>query len=899
MILSHKKFPVKILVSFLILTVFLGTLKSFYDVKAAIESNKITLDDTFQFLEYTHPLGVDEQMLHDIMDATGELATISYRETVFIDLPDSNHVSPVIAHRFETLSSNEIEVIAGNLPNKIGDVFIDEQLAKGFGWEIGDVISLSHTTLFETNTFNIVGIGHSKRYRSELKAVSEDQHLLADGFIYINSNIKENAQSNTVLISTDKPLLTSHALDNVETELTSSRFERLSKPQLDRLHVLLNDLNIEKQKQLEILAVEQEQLSIIQLSLQDSHSEIESSLGEIAESFSLTFGAQDLQTKLDTLKRVVADLKVSEVTDVEKILAEKSEQLTLIETEISDLQNQLDKTSDQLIISTLSQKILELESSLELLKVEILELQDTLALNVEAIGAYEHELNRIQSGIEEYTNQRSLFQKNQSDFWIRHDSTKAYYDSEIEKIEYQISILENQQKGSGSIQFGNALVIGHEGYMSQLVGYGNRLNTVIILMWLVVALILSYIFAYNNENRNSKSISNAQKIVYTIVFAVVTSLIGTLISYPIVPQIYKMLLISNDFVVVKRSFVQLLDTDFILKAVSVIIATLLIQKLITSVNTIKVSSFKKSQQFVLKGKFWQKLTVQSRLRIRVILKNFPKIFVLAAISLLLVVQLMIGLTQNVNLISKDNAGTFIQFNEAISTRHHDIDDAMKKDFLMVSIFNVQMDTEILTIMSVPDDETLTNWFDFKSTHSDHSNTLKQNEVVLSKTYATRNNLDVGSNIRLSIEGLKVEFTITSLVNNTSENILLVSRKTMEQALKKEVSPDIALLPNGENGNLQDFQILTRDKFMSDSTDSIKKFDVLALIKNIVLVLVFIIIQSHIIETLVNISQTNEQFYQRFNFGEKKVLTDVVIMYLWIFSFIVGFSILGFLLFSIL
>jgi len=323
----------------------------FSGLQAAAPDMRVTEDTYFDDanlmdIRVISTMGLTGEDLEAIEAVEGvALVEGTYMEDVYSGEEGSQSVLHVEAVS-ETM--NQVDVIAGELPTKAGECFLDQVYADSMGYEPGDTLEITvedeDDSYLLHRTLTVTGTGYSPCYIAVDRGSTTLGTGSLSGFVYVTAD-EFDSDIYTVVYVQVEGAKDEMAYTDAYDDLVAEVLERIEAIEDVRCEVRYTEIIGEAESEIEEAEQEvadgKEELADAKEQLEDSKTEAESEL-EAAESELL-----DAQEQLESGKTELEDSK-SEVAEAESELEDGETTLSENEETLADAQSQLSEALDTL-----------------------------------------------------------------------------------------------------------------------------------------------------------------------------------------------------------------------------------------------------------------------------------------------------------------------------------------------------------------------------------------------------------------------------------------------------------------------------------------------------------------------------------------------------------------------
>lgn len=282
-------------------------------------------DSSVLDFQLRHSLGIDDEMIKAFREITGQRVygisdTDSYVESEHFD-----DVVKVI--EFDPNTEDDITIVEGRKPRKKGEVLVDAVMKDLYHMKLNDAIIMKSNELYEHQTLQIVGFIESSLFMNLERGQTRLGSGGVSGFIYpFTPERKEKEAFYTaarfVLEDNTDVKEVQEKIKHKEKTLSQERFERLIKPEKEKLQNAQTSLEEQKKDGYARFAIEKKRLDDANRLLTDTESELEMALLE----FQMELPAGNLHDKWEVVKRNID----SEFVKQEGLILEAEEKLAKI-----------------------------------------------------------------------------------------------------------------------------------------------------------------------------------------------------------------------------------------------------------------------------------------------------------------------------------------------------------------------------------------------------------------------------------------------------------------------------------------------------------------------------------------------------------------------------------------
>lgn len=304
------------------------------------------------------------------VEALEELPGVEFAEGAFYtDVFSQSGETQKVLH-VESLNKkvNQLKISEGTMPQKSGELFLDQSYASKEGYQIGDTISLKEEedgSLLKENTFTVTAIGSSPLYISFDRGNTTMGSGEIDGFAYIVpedfdqevfTQIYLQAHGAKELISyTDSydSLIerVQEKLEEISGERCEIRYAEVMDTAREKLADAGKELEDGKKEAEEKLADAKKELDDAEKELEDGQKEYDDGVKQLADAKAeIEDGKQqlsDARTKIEDGKRQLADAR-AQLASGRQQLAEGKQQFQTAQATVQSNQQQLEQGKQQL-----------------------------------------------------------------------------------------------------------------------------------------------------------------------------------------------------------------------------------------------------------------------------------------------------------------------------------------------------------------------------------------------------------------------------------------------------------------------------------------------------------------------------------------------------------------------
>lgn len=833
-------------------------------------------------LEYSHALGIDVEMINALEGLTGHQAKGVIEDYGFAALTRGDLVVRMFA--YSDVTALDLNLKAGRLPEKEAEAFVDEQMMERQGLNIGDTIQFKGTTIFSTTTLTIVGVGSSNLYLNDSRGNSSLGSGDVEGFIYALTPPKNANIYTTVRFETSDATALTQAIKSGDETISEGRFTRIHQPRLDELTTIYQGLENEKESAIAGLNQERYRLESMQLNLQDAHSEMESAINEMAGTLGLEFGAQSLELKLETLKRVGGDTYSNTLISLETKRLEHESEISTLETLVASKREDINNTTDPDLLITLNQELemllkdlAEKTTDLEDVTVEIVELQ-------EDIDGFNLDTGRIELGIETYESNLKQYQSQYTRYLSSRDATTADYDKQLREIENEMNHIQTLEYGLGDIQAQDQFVEGYHDSMLESDSVERvGLNAPLLLLLLITVVAYSYF-----RRRNVLSLKESQKVAHrplpdTLVIFGISFTIGTILGFFIIPNF----LYDNYLNVYHMpDLIHVYSIKNVFKSSLVVLLSLSmaygIHRLLPKWD---LKPRRKGLWFERFIKVWPKLSVSTRLKIRFLNSHKLKFFLWA--MLLAIVLSVFNATvlyhkelKHVNAKQVDEITHYDAIQYLSDT--NDLSNEEGTTQLGITLKNVNVSGNFTSLFVLNNDEDIDLWVSLLDAKSGKPIILGNTGISLPINLSKTLGIGVGDSLTLHLDGSLETFVIKSVHKQYLGSTIYMSSNAYVQAVGKPLVTNAVLLKDAN------FDLKTHDDILTqESVSAVRSVRYLysrydreiESHKNLIMypigisAMALLVIANLLYESLFLNTRKNLDIYLRLGFSDKKYRLD--------------------------
>lgn len=757
-------------------------------------ANNYMLESNALNLEYRHTLGIDKEMVQQLSSITNSQAVGVIDDYSFVRKNHKELVTRVVS--LNDVTKNDLTLISGTLTVNDGEALVDSMLIETENLKLNDTLEILGNDTFGSSVVKVVGFVTSNLYMTQDRGTSSLGLGKVDGFIYAKGLDVKSDLFTSVRFNSDLQRDYEKVLKDSESLITNARMERISSPIMSEIQARQDALDAEIFKSNQTFKQREQKLDQVQLALQDAHSELELSIGEIANDFELNFGPQSLQSKHDTLLRLVEDLNSNEllsVTDNQKVTQEA---LKLEEEKLSSLELKISETKDEEKLKVLQEEKKGIELSINDIKLDLEQLnREILEIN-DRVSTYKLELSRINNGIATYNDEFKSYQNLYAAFLKEKDSASANFDKIQEVINLDKSSVETLEKGKGILRTREEVIVGYREFLDD----SERIMEIGRFLPMILFLALSFVvYVY----AKLKKIENIKHILKTLGILGLAMGLGLVLGYLVVPRtlysIYRNVYLTPTIILdfsAKPALMPILMT---------VVSTVVIGVLSKIYFSVKNFSIEKPLVIEKVSSLWNKMSITNRLRVR----NFSKMkisFILITTVFSIVLALLFSsINYKLELYRQNKSGfnNTYQFDGVMAASENfknydpNIQEVLPINFKKISVESVNASLYIFE-----DGLNIDRWISLKD-EKDNKIFLNSQSVVISDSLSKFLNINSGDSLILEIDDESYSFEVSKISYDEHIPAVFMSHDYYQSITGKDIGINSVLFKVKGGGSINE------------------------------------------------------------------------------------------------
>ncbi|MDE8279817.1 ABC transporter permease [Erysipelothrix rhusiopathiae] len=754
---------------------FVGIRVTGYDMRAT--GDRYMKESEVMDLEYRHSLGIDQAMLEQLSDIVDGDAVGVYDGDAFIGLRDVDGVMKVIEINQQT--EKDITLVDGRMPTQKNEVVVDKVLHEHRGFELGDTLKLKKNDVFKPANLKIVGFAESSLYMNLERGQSKIGSGNVLGFMYgldLDKEIDVFTSARFVFGEDVDIEAQKDRIKEQEAAISSQRFDRASKPDVEKLQDAQKELDQKRLEADQEFAKGAQTLTQTRLQLQDAHEELENGILELSSQP----GPGDLQTKLDSAVRRFAQT-VGERENIlkgyEAELTKGQEQynsgLAALEAkraEIDALKENVDtlpepqKTEALKAIATFEKTEATLiDSKAELDKNEA-EIKAGFESLEQGKAKFKEGQTRIQKGIQEYNLGLKSLTEAERDFDLKKSDVYGQIESGQKTIDEGLKELEEADHGKLYLLDREDVLIGYREFYQD----SDRIEAIgqvfpLIFFGVAILVTLSTVTRMVDESRMQMGVykalgyswlASAMKFVgFTGLAWVLGSILGLIMGFYMIPTLiynaYRIMYLTPE-----------LESGFVWSYAAVPLLISFVSSVgVAMVKSMSVSREKaanllrpplpKSGQRILLERipmFWDRLSFLYKVSLRNLFRNKTR-FAMTVVGIGGCCGLLItgfGIKHSIYSIVDKQFDEVVQYDgmvlydQDISTENITVTESIH-----IATEAAKVDDLDVTLYVAEDFKALPNFIQLKDRHTKEPISVEKDPIVITEKLSILKNVDVG------------------------------------------------------------------------------------------------------------------------------------------------------------
>lgn len=835
---------------------FVGIRVTGYDMRAT--GDRYMKESEVMDLEYRHSLGIDQAMLEQLSDIVDGDAVGVYDGDAFIGLRDVDGVMKVIEINQQT--EKDITLVDGRMPTQKNEVVVDKVLHEHRGFELGDTLKLKKNDVFKPANLKIVGFAESSLYMNLERGQSKIGSGNVLGFMYgldLDKEIDVFTSARFVFGEDVDIEAQKDRIKEQEAAISSQRFDRASKPDVEKLQDAQKELDQKRLEADQEFAKGAQTLTQTRLQLQDAHEELENGILELSSQP----GPGDLQTKLDSAVRRFAQT-VGERENIlkgyEAELTKGQEQynsgLAALEAkraEIDALKENVDtlpepqKTEALKAIATFEKTEATLiDSKAELDKNEA-EIKAGFESLEQGKAKFKEGQTRIQKGIQEYNLGLKSLTKAERDFDLKKSDVYGQIESGQKTIDEGLKELEEADHGKLYLLDREDVLIGYREFYQD----SDRIEAIgqvfpLIFFGVAILVTLSTVTRMVDESRMQMGVykalgyswlASAMKFVgFTGLAWVLGSILGLIMGFYMIPTLiynaYRIMYLTPE-----------LESGFVWSYAAVPLLISFVSSVgVAMVKSMSVSREKaanllrpplpKSGQRILLERipmFWDRLNFLYKVSLRNLFRNKTR-FAMTVVGIGGCCGLLItgfGIKHSIYSIVDKQFDEVVQYDgmvlydQDISTENITVTESIH-----IATEAAKVDDLDVTLYVAEDFKALPNFIQLKDRHTKEPISVEKDPIVITEKLSILKNVDVGDVLTFKVNEHEYEFEIGGISENYVAHYIFMSEAQHQAITGKKLPENMYLFNTPDDHDHVAEQLLSQDSvfnvsFLGDMRES--------------------------------------------------------------------------------
>ncbi|UPU39184.1 ABC transporter permease [Erysipelothrix sp. Poltava] len=781
-----------------------------------------------------------------------------YDGDAFIGLRDVDGVMKVIEINQQT--EKDITLVDGRMPTQKNEVVVDKVLHEHRGFELGDTLKLKKNDVFKPANLKIVGFAESSLYMNLERGQSKIGSGNVLGFMYgldLDKEIDVFTSARFVFGEDVDIEAQKDRIKEQEAAISSQRFDRASKPDVEKLQDAQKELDQKRLEADQEFAKGAQTLTQTRLQLQDAHEELENGILELSSQP----GPGDLQTKLDSAVRRFAQT-VGERENIlkgyEAELTKGQEQynsgLAALEAkraEIDALKENVDtlpepqKTEALKAIATFEKTEATLiDSKAELDKNEA-EIKAGFESLEQGKAKFKEGQTRIQKGIQEYNLGLKSLTEAERDFDLKKSDVYGQIESGQKTIDEGLKELEEADHGKLYLLDREDVLIGYREFYQD----SDRIEAIgqvfpLIFFGVAILVTLSTVTRMVDESRMQMGVykalgyswlASAMKFVgFTGLAWVLGSILGLIMGFYMIPTLiynaYRIMYLTPE-----------LESGFVWSYAAVPLLISFVSSVgVAMVKSMSVSREKaanllrpplpKSGQRILLERipmFWDRLNFLYKVSLRNLFRNKTR-FAMTVVGIGGCCGLLItgfGIKHSIYSIVDKQFDEVVQYDgmvlydQDISTENITVTESIH-----IATEAAKVDDLDVTLYVAEDFKALPNFIQLKDRHTKEPISVEKDPIVITEKLSILKNVDVGDVLTFKVNEHEYEFEIGGISENYVAHYIFMSEAQHQAITGKKLPENMYLFNTPDDHDHVAEQLLSQDSvfnvsFLGDMRES--------------------------------------------------------------------------------